>query len=86
MDFDGHDAQPALNMAADAAVNRGHELKEFDTTRDERDSDDNGDANTSIINAVVVRGGTETLISTINFSRNEFGLVWHKIQPFIVAH
>lgn len=63
MNFNGQDVQLAVSMMTNAAISRKYELQKFATSKDERDSDKDGNDSSPIINTFLDCDGTETFIS-----------------------
>ena len=68
----GDDTTAALQLLADAAVEREHEISKCSAEADNSDTDEDNDSDTPIFDQFYDRGGSAGIISITNFTPDEF--------------
>ena len=77
------DANNALRLLADAAVEREAIIDEYDIDALKEDSDEECASSSSVFYKFYNTGGSEAFIQMTNFDVNEFGNLWLLLQDYV---
>ena len=70
--FNAKDASTAMNLLAESALNRDEEISNFNTTRDESESDNENYLRFPYFNQFYEQGGSSAMKDLCNFEAHEF--------------
>ena len=72
----GEDASTALQLLADATVEREHGLNQYAAETEQSDADEDNGTNCPVFDQFYERGGASAIVSMTNFSPTEFADIW----------
>ena len=80
----GDDFTAALQLLADAAVDREHEISKYSAEAENSDTDDDNDSDPPIFDQFYDRGGSAGIISMTNYTPDELLEISDCIRAFVI--
>lgn len=85
-EFNTQDAGTALNLLADIALEREEDISNFNTSRDQNDSDEESDSSCPYFDKFFEEGGTQAISDMCNFNASEFEFLWQLLESFVLQN
>lgn len=78
------DATRALNLLAEAAVEREQELQQYAAEPEQSDSDEETDSDMPIFDQFYEQGGSAAIVSMTNFDPQKLFQIWEAIEDYVI--
>ena len=85
-DFNAQDANTALHLLSEVALQREEEISNYNIVPDQDESDNEADSPCPYFDQFFENGGTTAIIDMCNFDANEFELLWQLVETHVTQN